>query len=262
MALLLSTNMYTAEDVKEVLAYLRPFKYEVGVELFPMFHEDGYEEILKGCLPELKKVPISFHGPYYQAEHSAKKGTPEYEVTMNLVRKTLEYCDALSSRYLVFHHNNCKVVLEKKEEMVQTACENFREMKSLCEQHKMSILVENAGVKSNGNMLLNQKEFIDLCKKEQYQVLIDIGHAHANGWNLRAVMEELQDQIQAYHLHNNDGVHDCHQRIYHGTLDFKRFLNDCRELTPGADFVMEYCLEVAEDVEGIKKDIKELLYEV
>ena len=88
-----------------------------------------------------------------------------------------------------------------------------------------------------------------------------MGHANANGWDLRKVMEELKDRIQAYHLHNNDGIHDGHQRIHNGTLDFEKFLNDCEELTPGVDFVMEYSVEVADDVEGIKKDIKELLYE-
>ena len=260
MALLISTNMYTAENVKEVLAYLRPFGYEVGVEVFPMFHEEDYEKFLQECLPELKKVPVSFHSPYYEAEHSASKGTPEYEHTMKLVQKTLKYCDALNSRYLVFHHNNCPV--KNKEEMIRVSCENYREMEQLCQQHKMAVLVENAGVKSNGNMLLDQEKFIALCKKEQYQVLIDIGHANANGWDLRCVMEELRDQIRAYHQHNNDGVRDGHQRIYNGTLNFGKFLNDCRELTPGADFVMEYCVDVAEDVDGIKRDIRELLYEV
>ena len=70
MALLISTNMYKAEDLKRVLPYLKRFDYKVGVEIFPMFHETEYKEILQECLMELKKVPISFHGPYYGAEHS------------------------------------------------------------------------------------------------------------------------------------------------------------------------------------------------
>ena len=86
------------------------------------------------------------------------------------------------------------------------------------------MVVENAGVLERGNRLFDEQEFIDLCRREQYAVLIDIGHAWANGWSLKRVVNALADQIVAYHLHNNDGVHDSHQRIHEGTLDFDGFL--------------------------------------
>ena len=75
MALLISTNMYEAGELEKVLFYLDRYEGRLGVELFPMFHEEGYEGLLQKCLPELKKVPVSFHGPYYGAEHSAAKDT-------------------------------------------------------------------------------------------------------------------------------------------------------------------------------------------
>ena len=118
--------------------------------------------------------------------------------------------------------------------------------------------VENVGIKSMGNVLMNQEQFIVECRKLPNPVLIDIGHAHANGWDLRHVMEALQDKIISYHVHNNDGVHDCHQRIYNGTLDFNAFLYDVRELTPKADLVLEYAPDVAADQAGILKDVKTL----
>ena len=258
MELLISTNMYTAENVRKVLAYLRPFEYKTGVELFPMFHKTEYEEVLQECLPELTRVPVSFHGPYYGAEHSAPYGTEKYRNTMSMFRKTLEYGRYLNCRYLVFHHNNRRVEFENREEMIRNSCKNFRTAEELCGKYRIPLLVENAGVKSNGNMLFDQDEFVELCKREKYQVLIDIGHAHANGWNLSQVMETLRDQIAAYHLHNNDGIHDSHQRIHNGTLDFGRFAEDCRAFTPDADLVLEYSLAVSDDTEGIMEDIREL----
>ena len=143
--------------------------------------------------------------------------------------------------------------------MIRVSCENYREMEQLCQQHKMAVLVENAGVKSNGNMLLDQEKFIALCKKEQYQVLIDIGHANANGWDLRCVMEELRDQIRAYHLHNNDGIHDSHRRIHDGTLDFDAFLRTVRDIGRPVDLVVEYAAQVEPDEAGIRADLEELL---
>ncbi len=69
----------------------------------------------------------------------------------------------------------------------------------------------------------------------------------------------LKEQIVAYHLHNNDGVHDSHLRVHNGTVDFKKFMRDALNLTPSAEFVPEYSEEAADDEEGIKSDIEELI---
>ena len=59
-------------------------------------------------------------------------------------------------------------------------------------------------------------------------------------------------QILAYHLHNNDGVHDSHRRIGDGTLDFDSFMAWAGEYTPQADLVVEYGMETADDCRGIE----------
>ena len=80
--ILISTNMYKGSEFGQVLPYLKRFPGQVGVEVFPMFHEECFEKNLRDAMPLLKEVPVSFHGPYYQAEHSAAEGTVEYARTM------------------------------------------------------------------------------------------------------------------------------------------------------------------------------------
>ena len=205
--ILISTNMYKGSEFGQVLPYLKRFPGQVGVEVFPMFHEECFEKNLRDAMPLLKEVPVSFHGPYYQAEHSAAEGTVEYARTMELLEKTLSYAKELSSKYLVYHHNNCRIIPGEKEDRVRVSCENYYTVKQLCEEAGTQVVVENAGVLERGNRLFDEQEFIDLCRREQYAVLIDIGHAWANGWSLKRVVNALADQIVAYHLHNNDGVH-------------------------------------------------------
>ena len=258
MSILISTNMYPQNDFSRVFSYAEEMEGRAGVEIFPLFHQPGYEETLKSFLPRLKKFPVSFHGPYYQAEHSAAPGTEEYCKTMEMFRKTLEYCAILSGRYVVFHHNNCSVIGADRPELIRISCENYYKAEEMSRTYGIPVVVENAGVSAYGTMMFDQKEFINLCRKENYQVLIDIGHANANGWNLRQVMEELKDQITAYHIHNNDGIHDGHQRILNGTLNFEQFLTDFRELTPEADLVVEYGADVADDEAGIRSDLKKI----
>ena len=259
MTVLISTNMYVSKDFDRVLTYVKEFDGKVGVEVFPMFHEPEYEKILQTCAPLLSKVPISFHGPYYHADYSAPYGSECYEKTMKMTEKTLEYCQNLKSKYMVFHHNNFRVSAENKQNMIENACINFRKVEKMYADCGISVVVENAGVLQNGSMLLDQNEFINLCKKEDYRVLIDIGHAHANGWDLCSVMEALKERIAAYHLHNNDGVHDSHQRICDGTLDFDSFFERAKELTPSADLVLEYNPKVPSDEQGIMEDIKRIM---
>lgn len=259
MALFVSTNMYGLGKLKNLKNFVNIYGDKVGFEIFPLFHKEGYEDELKMQIFSLQKTAVSFHGPYYCAEHSAPKGSEEYEKTMDMVKTTLEYCKLLNSRYVVFHHNNCKVKDDKKAEMIKISCDNYRDINEMFAPYNIPVVVENAGVIDRGNMLLDQNQFIELCKKEGYKVLIDIGHANANGWDLYYVMEMLREQIVAYHLHNNDGVHDSHLRIHNGTIDFEKFMRDALTLTPSAEFILEYCMETADDIEGIKTDIEEIL---
>lgn len=182
MNLLVSTNVYKPGQLARVIPHLHAFRGQIGVELFPMFDADCYEEELLHCLPEFEGIPVSFHGPYYETEHSAAPGTPEYAHSMDLIRQTLPYCVRLQSQYLVFHHNNIPVTEERREEMIRVSRENYREIAELFKPHQIPVVVENAGVLDRGNMLFDQDAFIQLCREEHYPVLIDIGHAYANGW--------------------------------------------------------------------------------
>lgn len=173
MNLLVSTNVYKPGQLARVIPHLHAFRGQIGVELFPMFDADCYEEELLHCLPEFEGIPVSFHGPYYETEHSAAPGTPEYAHSMDLIRQTLPYCVRLQSQYLVFHHNNIPVTEERREEMIRVSRENYREIAELFKPHQIPVVVENAGVLDRGNMLFDQDAFIQLCREEHYPVLAD-----------------------------------------------------------------------------------------
>ena len=44
--ILISTNMYKGSEFGQVLPYLKRFPGQVGVEVFPMFHEECFEKNL------------------------------------------------------------------------------------------------------------------------------------------------------------------------------------------------------------------------
>ncbi len=59
-----------------------------------------------------------------------------------------------------------------------------------------------------------KKEFVEECLNSDENVLKDIGHANANGWNIENLISSLKDRIVSYNLHTNDGVKDEHRLIF------------------------------------------------
>ena len=261
MSILLSTNMYSAKTFPRIQRYLDYFQGAVGVEVFPLFHDRDFEAELNRLLPELEKVPVTFHEPYYQADHTAPEGSDVCERTDEMFQKTVRAAEKLKARHIVFHHNNCRVPDDPslRAQMLERSCRQYRKAEEMAMQAGIPVLVENVGVHSRGNVLLDEEAFIRLCKEEKYPVLIDIGHAHANGWDIGHVCRELSGQIHAYHLHNNDGIHDSHRRIHDGTLDFDAFLRTVRDIGRPVDLVVEYAAQVEPDEAGIRADLEELL---
>lgn len=283
--------MFNAAAFPQTEEYLDQYGERLGIEVFPLFHDPDFEPALKALLPKLSKVAITFHEPYFGSDHTFPKGTAEYARSMEMYEKTVYYAGILHARHIVFHHNNVKVPAgdpARKAAMLETANENYIEMARMAGDAGLTLLVENVGVHDRGNVLLEEQEFLALCREKQYPVLVDIGHAHANGWDLAGYMRTLKDRIHAYHIHNNDGVHDSHQRIRNGNLDFDAFLAAYRANGPlgqesGAkgvpsaqtssasgkasspavpewpDLVLEYAADVAPDKAGIGSDIDEML---
>ncbi|MBC2582092.1 sugar phosphate isomerase/epimerase [Clostridium sp. DJ247] len=259
MNIYISTNLYTPSELENIFPLLDKINDKnIGIELFPEWHDRQFIDILDKNLDKFENYHISLHGPYYHTEHSSEKGSIEYENSKEYFRSTLELSKQLNSRYIVYHHNNCRVKLENRIEMISNSTENLLELNELAKAYGVDIVVENAGVLSRNNMLFDEEQFIEIAKGIDNKILIDIGHAFANNWNLNHVISELKHRIVAYHLHNNDGVEDNHNRIRDGKLDIDGFFEIYKKYTPSADLVIEYSKNCRKDVDGIIKDVNEI----
>lgn len=56
--ILISTNMYKGSEFGQVLPYLKRFPGQVGVEVFPMFHEECFEKNLRDAMPKSRSVSM------------------------------------------------------------------------------------------------------------------------------------------------------------------------------------------------------------
>ena len=219
--------------------YRERFGASLGFELLMMFDLPDFEENLKRNLDQFASGPLVFHEPVWGVEHSAPRGSAEWEDGMYHLRLTQKYAEILRPAAMVFHFSNCAVPPEKKDGMLRTSLENLEEIREMFPDTQ--ILVENTGTAADRTLLLDQQEYTDLCRSRQFPVLIDVGHANANSWNLPELINALQGQIGGFHLHNNDGVRDLHDRLRNGTLDLAALVPVMDRAAPDAFRVIEYC---------------------
>ena len=218
--------------------YREAFGDNVCFELLPMFDMPEFEADLEANIDFFREGPVSFHEPVFFVEHSAPKGSPAYEQSMYHIMLTKKYADILHPVHMVYHLNNCAVTPETKDSMLATSLANLEEIREIFSG--VQIVVENVGTDVKGDKLLGQEEFTALCKEKGFDVLIDIGHANANSWDIRRLIHDLRTQIRAFHLHNNDGVHDLHNRLGNGTINFAELMPYIRSEVPEAELIIEY----------------------
>lgn len=268
MNIFISTNPFIQDKFSNVFKVLEILKNKVkeniisedefrkvGIEVFPNFDNELFSLEIKELEEEIKKYPTALHGPYFKIEHSGEKGSLEYSRAKEEFIKILELGKKIDAKHIVYHHNNKIVSNENKEEIIKHSRENLKELNKIAEEYSISILVENAGVNSIGNNLFTEDEFINEVKNIENSCLIDVGHAHANLWNLDNVITALSEKIEAYHLHNNDKLRDLHESIDNGSLSFDDFFETYKKNTNKADLVLEYGYQYNDKIEKIAEDV-------
>lgn len=238
MKLYIDTCVLPRSSLETAAYYRTCCSPRIGFELLPMFDLPSFEENLRQNMGLLAEGPLIFHEPVWGVEHTAEDGTAAYEESMYHLRLTRKYADLLQPTHMVYHFSNCRIQERQKEHMLSTSLKNLDRMRSWFPY--AVILAENTGIKKEGTLLLDQDEFTGLCREFDLTVLIDTGHANANGWDLRKLITDLKDRICGFHLHNNDGIHDMHARIHDGTLDFDSLMPFILETVPEAFCVIEY----------------------
>ena len=222
------------------LEEIKRIGFPVALEIFPFWEEEALEPLLIQNERFLQTCTRSFHGPYAGIENWGKKGTQTYQWAFDQNKKTLEWMQRLGAEYFVFHHNNCHIKEDDRADAIKSAGENLLELNDLAHAMGLKVLVENAGVSSRNNVLLDQNDFLNFFSGMPNRALIDVGHMACNGWDFETVMQSLSTKIDAYHIHSNDGINDSHQPVQEGVSDFLQFANLYKKYTPNADIILEY----------------------
>lgn len=218
--------------------YRERYGPSLGFELLMMFDLPDFEKSLKRNLDLFAEGPLIFHEPVWGVDHSVPRGSVQWEEGMYHLRLTQKYAGILHPPKMVIHLSNGPVLPGRRDSMLRNALENLKEMQEMFPD--VRLLTENTGIRADRTQLLDQHEFTDLCRSRKLPVLIDVGHANANSWDLPKLIRDLGGLIEGFHLHNNDGIHDLHNRLRNGTLDLAGLIPCMDRYAPDALRVIEY----------------------
>lgn len=227
---------------------------DVGVEIF---YEWGGARFYRYALADIfrdRKAEFSIHAPFQYINFSAP--CSEKELFDYLMEPFELYHEFHASSYIIHTDAPQKAPYSqlKADEAIQRVEDRLCRFHELAASEGVNVLVENLCVGKAGYHLFSQERFLKLfLDHPELNCLIDIGHAHAQHFNLSNVLAQLGSRIKAYHLHDNDGCMDSHLPVFQGSFDWKEFAKLVQKYTPQAHMVLEYASDGG--IDGFVKDI-------
>lgn len=206
---------------------------ELGIEIFYEFGNDIYWD--KRLETVLAGRRISIHAPCV----GVNLADPEDENYLEIFRKTLDFAKKCNADFIVLHTN--EEWFGEREEVMQMVEERIRDLLMLAKVFNVPILLENVGIRAKNTLLYDWHDYVALLDKfPDAGSLIDLGHAHANGWNIVESLVVLRERIKAIHLHDNNGKADQHLPIGKGIIDWTAYFKKAKRIIPEAVQVLEY----------------------
>ena len=215
---------------------------ELGVEIFFEWGGETYWRLVLDTVMRGRKGPFSIHAPF-QGRAVDMSLTEDEKWLFDYLREPFDLYHRYGAEGYVVHMNGpypAEPTAQERTERLKRVEDRLARFNDLCNREGVTMLVENLAF-SHGATLCGQKEFLEVfAHTPALNCIVDTGHAALAGIDIYEVQRTLGSRLKAYHVHDNDGRTDGHQRICSGVIDWQRFGEGARKYTPDANFVMEY----------------------
>lgn len=260
----ISTFVFSGLSVLEFAEELRRKNdMETGLELFfdtrPFSSAALYHKYLEDYINSRR---IGVHCPVSDCDILADAGTLLLGYSLDRHEECMEIAAELGSPYIVLHTNGAapvdRVDIQRKRELFP---ERAALLSGMARQFGCELWIENVGLNNCRNMVFDQDAYIDLILSGGFHSLVDIGHAHINGWDIPALLGRLKGRVKGTHVHDNDGLTDRHIPVFRGSIQWGPVFKAFRDL-PG-DFleILEYgpgvsCEDIVLGMEVLRKNLR------
>lgn len=234
---------------------------ELGVEIFYEWGGATYWELVLKEVFRERTGSFSIHAPF-QGSIVEMSLTEDEDALFDYLRQPFDLYHKYRGEGYVVHMNGpylAEPTPAERAERLKRVEDRLARFNDVCKREGVTMLVENLAFGKGKKTLCGQREFLSIFEHNpELNCIVDTGHAVLAGIDIFEVQRALGSRLKAYHVHDNDGVADCHQAICTGVIDWKRFGEGARLYTPDANFVMEYNPGMTDGAKGYMADAEKL----
>lgn len=248
-------SVSTCSFVKLKVKRLLNLPEDIGVEIMCEYGSRDYWNEFLTRFQDSHSGGISIHAPFAFYDFALPGDDGE------LFDHFCQYFDLyhkFNSEFYVLHaFNNIERETGEQfaEEYRRRAIDRIARFHDICATEGVCLAVENTF--GNPYNLFTQERWLDMFESlPGLHALIDTGHALVSGMDIAQLQKTLGSRVVGYHLHNNDGTRDMHDRLRKGCIDWNVFMQNAKRYTPDATGVIEYLSE--DRVEACTEDINYL----
>ena len=206
---------------------------------------DCFHQRIDTLARELKSKPVTYsvHTPVWDVNLTSENWHMRRAV-IETYKETVRFAAALGAGQNIIHPGFCYATCFSKETGRRRVQEAVKELLEFSAPWNVRLLMENVG--SQATSLYTMEEFIDFCQRlpKGAGTIVDIGHAHMNGWDLRELLMGVRDNLCALHIHDNDGSGDSHLPIGEGTVDWPGLFQIIKDTGRQLNLTLEYNIGV------------------
>ena len=189
-------------------------------EYYTDAHNKAYYKKIKSLCDNLGIEITQAHAPFRFGQDMADEEKAKKHF-IEIVR-AFEHSSYLGTKMIVVHpltHLNLNIE-ENKDKMLEYNVEYYRSLIPYAEEYGMKIAIENIrdSISKTAKGLL---EILNELNNEAFTVCCDVGHVNIMGEKPADMIMELGNNIGCTHIHDNDGVSDCHTLPYYGNIDWE-----------------------------------------
>lgn len=183
--------------------------------------------------------PLSVHSPIWELNLASARYEVIREHSYQVYSECLEWCAKIGAEHMVIHPSLYSTPLFSRQASQYYAKESLKKLGDQAQKLNVVLAVENVGLHEYA--LFDQEEYVRLFDEiPTVAALVDVGHAHVNGWDIPSVIRNLGSRIQAVHLHDNDGAADQHRPVGQGTIEWEALWTELNHLNHSYRAILEY----------------------
>jgi sugar phosphate isomerase/epimerase len=162
------------------------------------------------------------------------------EAAYMLHEKSIRFAYKIGASQVVLHPGFSMSRAFDKEKARLIARKTAEQLVTIAKPLGVRLAFENVGY--HGSSIYTDDEY---CRAldgmdDTIGFLLDIGHAHINGWDVAGMIDRLKDRLYGIHIHDNMADTDSHLPINEGSLDWERIFKAMRGISVDCNLVLEY----------------------